>query len=170
MSLLASIGEKLECGLRTAALWLALALILVLVGVCMWQVIARFVLLQSTPWTEAIARGAMLWAVFLALPAAFHHGAMVTLDLYRKLPENAHRWFTLVAGVASCVLLGLAVWYGMKMIGVVRFQKLAGVGISIGWIYAAVPVGCALAIPSAVRRMLEELSGASVRDDLETHL
>lgn len=167
---LASTGGNIERGLRTAALWIALLLLTVLVAVCLWQVIARFVLIQSTPWTEGVARGAMLWAVFLGLPAAFDHGAMVTLDLFKRLPERMHRIFAFVAGLGSCVVLALATFYGVKMLGIVRYQTLAGLGVSIGWIYAAVPVGCAIAIPTVLRRTLRELQGRGVKEELEAFI
>jgi len=145
-------------------------LICLLVAVCFWQVFSRFVLVRPTPWSEGVARGAMLWFVFLSLPAAFHMGAMVTLDLYRRLPAAVQPVFIVLSGAASCAVLTLAVWYGLKMIGIVRYQTLAGLGISIAWSYAAVPVGCALALPTVILRTIDFLLGDSPTDDVEAHV
>jgi len=45
---------------------------------------------------------------------------------------------------------GLMTWIGVLMTYRVRFQTIPSLGISISWIYAAIPVGMALALLAVI--------------------
>ena len=47
----------------------------------MFQIVTRFVLEQPAEWTEVLIRFSLIWMVFLAIPAAFRPGAMVSVDV-----------------------------------------------------------------------------------------
>ena len=59
----------------------------------MFQILMRFVLEQPAEWTEVLIRFSLIWMVFLAIPAAFRQGAMVSVDvLYRFALHSPFRW------------------------------------------------------------------------------
>jgi len=69
-----------------------------------------------------------------------------------------------IAGLSLGVLAVIA-WAGWQMVGRAQFQMLAGVdnpftgeGISIAWVYAAIPVGAVLSMVGVVARAAEEIA------------
>ena len=79
----------------------------------MFQIVTRFVLEQPAEWTEVLIRFSLIWMVFLAIPAAFRQGAMVSVDvLYRWSPPRIKRVLDWVVALAALALIGIIIWYG----------------------------------------------------------
>ncbi|RRD68396.1 TRAP transporter small permease [Comamonadaceae bacterium OH2310_COT-174] len=119
-------------------LWLAVAM-------GFFQVVARFVLHSPLDWSEVLTRAAIIWVVMLGTALAFRSGTAIAVQfLHSRLRGPARRWLEHLIG-ATCVgfLLFLA-WIGAQITYRVRFQSLAGLEISISWVYLAIPVGAAL--------------------------
>ena len=82
----------------------------------MFQIVTRFVLEQPAEWTEVLIRFSLIWMVFLAIPAAFRQGAMVSVDvLYRWSPPRAKRVLDWVVALAALALIGIIIWYGWDL-------------------------------------------------------
>ena len=117
----------------------------------MFQIVTRFVLEQPAEWTEVLIRFSLIWMVFLAIPAAFRQGAMVSVDvLYRWSPPRIKRVLDWVVALAALVLIGIIIWYGWDYARRGGVQSMAGLeSVSMFWAYLAMPVGgifCALGI------------------------
>lgn len=134
---------------------LAQALLWVAVAAGFFQVIARFVLHAPLDWSEVLTRAAIIWCVLLGVALAFRAGAMISVEFLRdQLPPTPRRW---LAHLVSATCLGFLVflaWIGAQMTYRVRFQSVAGLDISISWIYLAIPVGAALAAIAVLARWL----------------
>ncbi|HMQ41645.1 MAG TPA: TRAP transporter small permease [Paracoccus sp. (in: a-proteobacteria)] len=129
-----------------AALLLAVASVLVI-----YQVFTRFVLGSASGWSEVASRATVIWMVFIAVGVGFRTGAMISLEFIRSiLPDGARR--AVMALVTGLTLLFLVVlgWYGVLMTLRVQNQQVAMLGVSMSWLYAAIPVGCLLAIPGVI--------------------
>jgi TRAP-type C4-dicarboxylate transport system permease small subunit len=97
----------------------------------------------------------MVWSVFLGATALFREGALISVDFVQGLARGRYRTaLNLAHFTTAMVMLGVAVWYGFQLAWRVRFQTLAGLEISIGWAYAAVPVGAFLCMLALIFRML----------------
>ncbi len=71
-----------------AARWAAIALLAVMVGVILAQVVFRYVIGDALNWTEEAARFGMLWMTGLMAPLAYRRGGFVAIDmLERALPR-----------------------------------------------------------------------------------
>ena len=117
----------------------------------MFQILMRFVLEQPAEWTEVLIRFSLIWMVFLAIPAAFRQGAMVSVDvLYRWSPPALRRVLDWVVALAALALIGIVIWYGWDYAQRGGVQSMAGLeSVSMFWAYLAMPVGgifCALGI------------------------
>ena len=146
-----------------------LSVAMVLLGIAavigFYQVVARFVLEQPSTWSEVLVRTLIVWTVFLALGAALRSGSMIAFDfLYRSIGRRLRPWLDVLIGVASLVVLGVMLWYGLQLTLRVRPQILAGLDISIAWAYAAVPVGAAAGIVGVLARWADP--GRSDRPEL----
>lgn len=146
----------------------AMALLVLTCCVSLYQVVTRFVFEEPSTWSEVTARSLNIWMVYLGVAVAFRTGALMAVEfLFNRLHGGARVVLVaVIAGLSLGVLL-VMVWYGWEMVGRVRFQMLAGVdnpftgdGISIALVYAAVPVGAALAVVGVLARAAEQIRDA----------
>ena len=148
----------------TGAAWtLACVLLAAISCLGMWQVVARFVLSQPSTWTEESMRRLLIWMVMLGTVVAFRRGALVSVDLMLRTARGA--WLATVRWIITLTALGylaVLVWFGINLVTRVRFQTFASMELSMGWAYAALPVGAALAMVAVVAHHL-----APINEELE---
>jgi TRAP-type C4-dicarboxylate transport system permease small subunit len=144
----------------TGTAWtLACALLATISCLGMWQVVARFVLSQPSTWTEESMRRLLIWMVMLGTVVAFRRGALVSVDLMLRKAEGA--WLATVRWIITITALGylaVLVWFGVGLVTRVRFQTFASMELSMGWAYAALPVGAALAMVAVVAHHLQPIN------------
>ncbi len=134
----------------------AMALMAASALVAFYQVVTRFVLQQPATWSEVLIRTLIVWMVYLGAAAGFRIGALVSVDALARFAKGPwKRTVELAAGCSALVLLFVCAWWGWQVAWRLRFQNLAGLEISIIWLYAAVPVGCAFAMLAVVARLLD---------------
>ena len=131
----------------------------------MFQIVTRFVLEQPAEWTEVLIRFSLIWMVFLAIPAAFRQGAMVSVDvLYRWSPPRIKRVLDWVVALAALVLIGIIIWYGWDYARRGGVQSMAGLeSVSMFWAYLAMPVGGLFWVVGIIGNLIDPL-----RMELET--
>ena len=131
----------------------------------MFQIVTRFVLEQPAEWTEVLIRFSLIWMVFLAIPAAFRQGAMVSVDvLYRWSPPKIRRVLDWVVSLAALTLIGIIIWWGWDYAQRGGVQSMAGLeSVSMFWAYLAMPVGGLFCIVGIIGNLVDPL-----RMELET--
>ena len=131
----------------------------------MFQIVTRFVLEQPAEWTEVLIRFSLIWMVFLAIPAAFRQGAMVSVDvLYRWSPPRIKRVLDWVVALAALALIGIIIWYCWDYAQRGGVQSMAGLeSVSMFWAYLAMPVGGLFCIVGIIGNLIDPL-----RMELET--
>jgi len=151
------------------ALGLAMALLALMSCITFYQVLTRFVLERPSMWSEVTARSLMIWMVYLGLVACVRGGALISIDMLINAvrPRLRRLLAVLIAGL-SLGVLGVMVWYGWAMAERASGQTLAGLAdpitgapISIGLVYAAIPVGAALSMVAALSRLADEFAGTA---------
>jgi TRAP-type C4-dicarboxylate transport system permease small subunit len=158
--------RRVEQGLTTAALWVAMVgLALMSVFTC-YQVVMRFIFDQPSTWSEVLVRSIMIWTVYLGAAAAFREGAMIAAEFFvRAVPRPFGKALQIFAGVLSLAFLAILVWTGIDMVGRTSTQVLAGLGIPISWVYLALPIGGALGTLAVLVRTSELLEpGAGIHE------
>ena len=130
-----------------------------------YQVVARFVLLSPSDWSEAWTRLSLIWTVMLGLCLAFRQGAMLSVEmLHSFLKGKARRWLEHLIMLVCVGFLGFMGWVGAQMTLRVRFQMLASLDFSISWIYVSIPIGMGLAILGVLARWLDTTEPPPVDD------
>ena len=151
--------------LMRVAMIAAAVLLTMAACISLWQVVTRFVFEEPSTWSEVAARSLIIWMVYLGLAVAFRRGALMSVEyLYlRSRGRGRTLLICLIAAVSLGVLLVMG-WTGYELAYRVRFQTLAGainpftgLGISITWLYASVPVGAALSIVGLAAHTAEQL-------------
>ena len=163
---LASISEMLIRSTHNlSAVLLALASILVF-----YQVITRFVFGDAAAWSEILARAVIIWTVFLVSGAAFRLGRMIPIDAVRNMiPRRMQIWVIRLVTIASLLVLGVLVWFGVKMVVHVASQQVAMLNISASWFYAAMPIGAALAVPGVLLALADSERAYTNAEEFEHH-
>jgi TRAP-type C4-dicarboxylate transport system permease small subunit len=154
--------ERFTSGLAMAG---ACLMLVVASTLGMFQIVTRFVLEQPAEWSEILIRLSLIWMVFLGIPAAFRHGAMVSVDVvYRTVPRGARRVLDWAVAVASLILVAVILWWGWDYAVRGQVQSMAGLeSISMFWGYLALPVGALFCILGVIGNLLDPQ-----RHELET--
>ena len=133
---------RFEALTTRVAMWLAIGFLLTATALAMFQVTTRFVFGNPSTWSEIITRSAMIWSVFLGAAPAFREGSMIAVEIVqRALPPRLGLWLHQASLILCLVFFSILFWQGWAMVERVAAQKLAALDISIGWAYAALPVG-----------------------------
>jgi TRAP-type transport system small permease protein len=119
-----------------------LATVLVAMGA---QVIARYVFGAPIPWSEEIARFALIWLTFLAASFVMAEGRHISVDVVSsRLSRRGKLWLEcLSAGmvVSACLLL---LFGGFRFVWYVGAVGSPSLGIPMSWWYGAASVGLGL--------------------------
>lgn len=154
-----------------AALTLIVGLLLGFVTFCvLFQVLVRFVLTAlginiSAPWTEELARYALIWMVFLGAAIGVRHARMIALEFgIRKIPAVAGVPLRYGIMLLCMAFFGLLVWVGLDFLDLGRTERSPVLGIRKDYIYWAMPVGMTLMIVNSLALIAETLSlGRDIR-------
>lgn len=143
---------------------------LLVVVIMVAQVAARYIFNSSIIWAEELCRYILIWQTFLLIGLAYHQGELVALDLLsHKLSRRMLLLVRFVVSLPVWFFLYLMVVHGLAYAGrysnqrVPAFdfiwQSLTGepAGVTVFWIYVAVPVGCALLLAHLVGRYAFDL-------------
>jgi TRAP-type C4-dicarboxylate transport system permease small subunit len=143
----------------------AVAMLVVASVLGMFQIVTRFILEQPAEWSEILIRLSLIWMVFLGIPTAFRHGAMVSVDVvYRSVPPTARRVLDYIVCLAALLLVGVIIWFGWDYANRGKVQSMAGLeSISMFWGYLALPVGALFSVLGIIGNLLDPQ-----REELET--
>ncbi|MEO8751461.1 MAG: TRAP transporter small permease subunit [Casimicrobiaceae bacterium] len=129
--------------LDTAAGWLIVGMISVMVAVVSVQVLLRYATSSSFGWADELSRLTFVWSIFLAIPLGIRAGVHIGMEiLTARLPEPVQNALArLMAAIAAALML-LVAWQS----AVVAFdqwdEKMASMEASAAWFIVAVAVGC----------------------------
>jgi len=136
--------------------------VIVVVGLA--QVSNRYFLNMSLSWSEELQRYGQIWLVFLAVPAAYRRTLHMGIEGLRGRLGSRHRKLLERAIDALWVALGGAIAYGtVLLMGVLKSQRSAGLGLPMHWVYAGVLLGALYMVFVGIRRLLGEDTAAGAR-------
>lgn len=151
---------RLEAVTTRIALWGAIAFLVIAAALAMFQVTTRFVFGSPSTWSEVITRSAMIWSVFLGVAPAFREGTMIALEIVqRALPHRLGLALYQTSMALTLVFFAILFWQGWAMTERVARQTLAALEMSIGWVYAALPVGSVFVLIAVLGCMIRAARG-----------
>jgi len=121
-----------------------------------YQVITRYVFNNASSWSEEFIRFLFIWLSMLAsamgLGRKAHVGVDFFINLCPKFIQKAAEWFTHFV----IIIFGIALTYLGAILtqGVVK-QLSPAMGISMAWVYLAMPVGGILTTIYAIDNMIK---------------
>lgn len=108
------------------------------------QVIMRYVFASPMSWSEELARYAMVWQAMLAAALCMQRDLHLALLPVDALPNRIRGIARVVGVVAVVVLLATLFWHSWDLASRSTRQTTPGLGLSMSWVYASLPVGFAL--------------------------
>ncbi|MFD1360851.1 TRAP transporter small permease [Lentibacillus salinarum] len=115
-------------------------LLLIVSVVLFLQVVARFIFDTGTFWTEETARFATIWLVLLGASVVLKDRTLMSVNIVDNFIPNAKKvlyYFKLVTILLYSIFL---LYVGWGTLDLVSAQRSPNMGISMSFVYAAVPV------------------------------
>jgi TRAP-type C4-dicarboxylate transport system permease small subunit len=139
---------------------LAIALFVAILVLVNFQILCRFVLSISVPWTEEVSRLIFLWLAYLGAAIGVREGTLIVIDtLPLVLGPRARRWLSIAVRAVSLVVIVFLFAASIPLVRSVWPTTLATVDwISNGWAYLAFTVSFALMAIYAVAPMFRPLA------------
>jgi len=135
--------------------------------VIFYQVFSRFVLKDSLRWSEELARYLMIWSVFIGSAIAIRKMELISVDAIKELlSEKSKSILVIFVYTISVAFLSVLVVYGFDMVTSVMKQTSPAMNISMGWAYAAIPVGSIFMIINCIAVILSNILKLKGREEL----
>ena len=131
--------EEMVCGVLMIVLTVSVEI----------QLINRNTFGISIPWTEELARYCFIWLSFAGISLGIKRGKHLTVELLiNNLPKKGARILGFIIDFFFFVFCVAGIWYGAGIVQkMMAFgQKSPSLGIEMGVIYLAVPVGFGMSI------------------------
>ncbi len=138
--------------------WFLALLMAAMVVIIAAQVWYRFVLNDPLSWSEEAGRYLFVWISFMGAAAGVRYQVHLGIDLMDKLlSPGLYRWVVVLINLIIQVFLVVIIYWGFKILGVIKFQESASMHISMAYPYLAVPVGSIFMFINSVRVLVAAL-------------
>ena len=152
--------KRILANVNTFTEYLVSALLVLMVVVVFLQVIFRFVLHASLPWSEELSRYILVWLSFLGAAIGVRKGAHIGVEVVVSLfPKTLKVAATLFVHAVSMVFFSLLIFYGWRILGVVGRQLSPAMEWSMAIPYSAICVGGVLMLAYALEHAVDVATG-----------
>lgn len=111
------------------------------------EVLGRYLLPFSTTWTEELARYCLVWAMMLGCGYGFGKNYHIVIDVVtHKLTGCVKDICELLSNIFTITFCAVMLWLSIERFPSIAKEYMTMVRLSFGYVYAALPVGLALAV------------------------
>ena len=122
------------------------------------QVVARYVLNKSVPWSEEYSRYLFIYVVLLGSSVAVKEKGHVAVTMIAdRLKGQLKYGVALFSTLISCGFFGVMIYSGYYSMLRAAIQVSPATATNLGLVYAAVPISGALMLLYSVEALLEQL-------------
>ena len=115
------------------------------------QLLSRYIFDSPLLFTEEFSRLAYVWVAFLGMAVAHRRRDHIRIELFQDmLPAGAKKTLDIFIQLASIAILGYLCYWGVEYMIFNQWNVAASVDFPLYYVYAALPVGCVLAIINIV--------------------
>lgn len=148
--------NALEKGLR----FILILLISAMTIIVFVQIFTRYVLGEAIGWGEEVTRYMFIYSIFLAAAICIRKNMHVGVELLtEKLTGRAKMIMYFISASIVLVFLIVVAFYGILLAIRTMGQNSPALGIPIGTVYAAIPLGAILSILFAIEKLAEVKRG-----------
>ena len=126
---------------------LAGLILAIMAGAVFLQVLLRYLGWAAFDGLDEVPRYLFVWLVMIGAAAAMHRGEHTLLGYFRDRFGRRGRALAIIAtNAAGIALFAYFIKLSFILVPNAQFQTSAGLGLPLGYVYAAVPVGSVLII------------------------
>ena len=127
--------------------YLAGLILAIMAGAVFLQVLLRYAGWAAFDGLDEVPRYLFVWLVMLGAAAAMHRGEHTLLSYFRdRFGRRGRALAIVVANALGIVLFAYFIKLSFVLVPNAQFQTSAGLGLPLGYVYAAVPVGSVLIV------------------------
>ena len=127
--------------------YLAGLILAIMAGAVFLQVLLRYAGWTAFEGLDEVPRYLFVWLVMLGAAAAMHRGEHTLLGYFRdRFGRRGRALAIIAANAAGIALFAYFIKLSFILVPNAQFQTSAGLGLPLGYVYAAVPVGSVLII------------------------
>src|SRR5262245_15818646 len=124
-------------------------------GAVVLQVILRFLGRTGIDGLDEVPRYLFVWLVMIGAAAAMYRGQHTVLDYFiNLLGPRLRAAIVVLTNAVGIFLFVCLIKLSLVLVPNAQFQTSAGLGLPLGYVYAAVPVGAALIILPMLRNVV----------------
>jgi len=122
------------------------------------QVVLRYIGWNPFDGIDELPRYLFVWLVMIGAAAAMYRGEHTALHYFRdKLGTRSRALTMVIVDVAGIAMFVTFIKLSFVLVPNAQFQTSAGLGLTLDYVYAAVPVGAALIILPMLRNLITQL-------------
>lgn len=131
--------------------YLSLAFFTVMCVLMVLQLMSRYIFSSPLLFTEEFSRLSYVWVAFLGMAIAHRRRDHIRVELFfNMLPPGARKVAEVIINLCCCVILAYLGYWGVEYMIFNQWNVAASVDFPLYYVYAALPVGCLLAIVNIV--------------------
>ena len=115
----------------------AVALLAVMFGTFILQILFRYVLNEPLGWSEELIIATWLWTVLWGAAFTLTESEEIRFDiLYSQIPERTRRIFTVITGLALVALYGISLPAAYGYVSFMKVEHSAYLRVPLNWMYS----------------------------------
>jgi TRAP-type C4-dicarboxylate transport system permease small subunit len=129
----------------------------VMAGSVFLQVVLRYLGLVGIDGLEEIPRFLFVWLIMFGAAAAMWRHEHTVLDYFlNRFSPRPRAAISILTNLLGITLFGYLIWLSFALVPNAGFQTSAGLGLTLDYVFAAVPVGSAMMIVPMLRNIYLE--------------
>jgi len=149
--------------------WFLMALMALIILDVTWQIFTRFVMQNSSSWTEEMARFLLIWIGLLGGSYALHTRMHLGIDIltYKLVGKKKQVVEVIIYSFVALFALVIMVIGGFKLVNMTFQLKQisASMGIKMGYIYIVIPLSGMLMIFYSIAFIFEALTNNQLPEE-----
>lgn len=127
--------------MEASIIWIAIALLALMVILIGSQVCARYILNQAFYWTEELGRHVMIWMVMLAAAVCLRRGFHLNINLLeQRLSGRGRAALRFLVGLVLSGFFYLMISEGWSLAVKTMVQRSSALHYPMGLVYASLPI------------------------------
>jgi TRAP-type C4-dicarboxylate transport system permease small subunit len=127
----------------------------VMAGAVFVQVVLRLLGRSGIDGLDEVPRYLFVWLVMIGAASAMQRGQHTVLDYFvNLLGPRARALVLLLTNAVGIALFVYLIKLSLVLVPNAQLQTSAGLGLPLGWVFAAIPIGAALIILPMLRNVL----------------
>jgi TRAP-type transport system small permease protein len=158
-----SLLTRLNKGLATYGMYLAVGGLFAIIAIVSFQVFGRYVLNDSPTWAENLALVLILYVTLIGAAIGVRDAGHIGMEsLLILVPEKLRNKLEMVIHVLVAIFGGMMIYNGWVLGASVSPYKLANIGLSEAWRYVPLALSGALIVLFSIEHFIALATGTEV--------